>query len=165
MSWVFAGQGLWVRAPGGRRWSSLATFERPWTAQLRPVRGLVRLTAGVFVAARLSLSRRKPATTARQPTAQARVCLAAPPPAFSHAIGAVDQGKPRRSAREGDSGASPPLKVALADQVPTLLGVAIGAATSYLFTAVTEGVLVGVVSERSGGMSVVCRRIRTTPGP
>jgi hypothetical protein len=36
VSWVFAGQGRWCRAPGGRRWSSLATVERPRTAQGRP---------------------------------------------------------------------------------------------------------------------------------
>lgn len=33
---VFAGQGLWARAPGGRRWSSLATVEQRRTAQGRP---------------------------------------------------------------------------------------------------------------------------------
>ncbi len=36
VSWVFAGQGWWGRAPGGRRWSSLATVEHPRTAQRRP---------------------------------------------------------------------------------------------------------------------------------
>ena len=35
----FAGQVWWARAPGGRRLSSLATVEQPWTAQRRP--GLV----------------------------------------------------------------------------------------------------------------------------
>jgi hypothetical protein len=39
VSWVFAGQGRWVRVPGGRRWSSLATVERPRTAQGRPSDG------------------------------------------------------------------------------------------------------------------------------
>lgn len=36
VSWVFADQGQWGRAPGGRRWSSLATAEQPRTAQGRP---------------------------------------------------------------------------------------------------------------------------------
>lgn len=36
VSWVFAGQVRWARAPSGRRWSSLATVERPRTAQRRP---------------------------------------------------------------------------------------------------------------------------------
>ncbi|MGW2444973.1 DUF5958 family protein [Streptomyces sp. NPDC001675] len=36
MSWVFPAQERWARAPGGRRWSSLATVERPRTAQGRP---------------------------------------------------------------------------------------------------------------------------------
>jgi hypothetical protein len=39
VSWVFAGQGRWDRTPGGRRWSSLATVERPRTAQGRPRAG------------------------------------------------------------------------------------------------------------------------------
>jgi hypothetical protein len=33
---IFAAQGRWARAPGGRHWSSLATVERPRTAQRRP---------------------------------------------------------------------------------------------------------------------------------
>ena len=36
MTCVFAAQGWWARAPGGRRWSLLATAERPRTAQGRP---------------------------------------------------------------------------------------------------------------------------------
>lgn len=36
VSWVFAAQEWWTRAAGGRRWSSLATVERPRTAQGRP---------------------------------------------------------------------------------------------------------------------------------
>lgn len=36
VTWAFAGQGRLARAPGGRRRSSLATVERPRTAQRRP---------------------------------------------------------------------------------------------------------------------------------
>lgn len=36
VSWVFAGQEWWDRAPGGRRWSSLAAVVGPRTAQGRP---------------------------------------------------------------------------------------------------------------------------------
>jgi hypothetical protein len=36
VSWVFAGQGRWARASGGRRWSLLATVEQRRTAQGRP---------------------------------------------------------------------------------------------------------------------------------
>src|SRR5690606_24507140 len=36
MTWVFADQRRWDSAPCGRRWSSLATVERPRTAQGRP---------------------------------------------------------------------------------------------------------------------------------
>lgn len=36
VSWVVADQRRWARAPGRRRWSSLATAERPRTAQGRP---------------------------------------------------------------------------------------------------------------------------------
>lgn len=39
VSRVFAGQGRWTRAPGGRRWSPLATVERRRTAQGRPCFG------------------------------------------------------------------------------------------------------------------------------
>lgn len=39
VSRVFAAQGPWARAPGNRRWSSLATVERPRTAQRRPSHG------------------------------------------------------------------------------------------------------------------------------
>ena len=37
----FRWQERWDRAPGGRRWSSLATVERPWTAQGRPSFGVL----------------------------------------------------------------------------------------------------------------------------
>lgn len=75
MSWVFAVQGRRGRAPGGRCWSSLATVERPRTAQLRPT----RLTAGTLDAPGLNLNRRQSVTMAGAPTDHARVCLAAPP--------------------------------------------------------------------------------------
>lgn len=74
---VFAAQRWWARAPGGRRWSSLAAVERPRTAQLQRA----WLTASALDAPRPNLSRRQSATTAGAPTDQARVCLAAPSPA------------------------------------------------------------------------------------
>lgn len=75
MSWVFAGQGRWARAPGGRRWSSLATVERPRTVQPRRS----QLTADTFNA----LPGPQPTTVSHDggaPTDHARVCLAVPPP-------------------------------------------------------------------------------------
>lgn len=87
MSWVFAGQVRWARAPSGRRWSSLATVERPRTAQGRP--SFAALLGGRHPRCAPSmrpvpnLSRRQPATTVGAPTDQARVCLAAPPPALA----------------------------------------------------------------------------------
>lgn len=54
---------------------------------------------------RLSLSRRKPATTVRQSTDQARVCLAVPPPASATRLASSTRAS-RDGACEGDAGAS-----------------------------------------------------------
>jgi hypothetical protein len=45
VSWGFAGQGGVHERPSGRHWSSLATVERPRTAQGRPREGLRRPTS------------------------------------------------------------------------------------------------------------------------
>lgn len=59
----------------------LATSDGPETAQLR----CARLTASTRDASRVNLSRRQSATMAGAPADAARVCLAAPPPASTHA--------------------------------------------------------------------------------
>jgi hypothetical protein len=41
VSRILAVQERWARAPGGRRWSSLATVEQPRTAQRRPSLGVI----------------------------------------------------------------------------------------------------------------------------
>lgn len=58
-------------------WSSSATAERPWTAQLCRT----RLTADACDAPRPNLSRRQSATMVGASTDHARVCLVVPPPA------------------------------------------------------------------------------------
>lgn len=80
--WVFAGQERWARSPGGRRLSSLATVERPRTAQGRPdVAGpgrarspgglspnrsaALHLTLGVSASTQKQRQRRKPCVPRR----------------------------------------------------------------------------------------------------
>ncbi|GAA3122672.1 hypothetical protein GCM10010521_07220 [Streptomyces rameus] len=103
---VFPVQVRWIRAPGGRRRSSLVTVERPRTAQPCRVQGRARLTTDTFDVTSLYLSQRKSATTVDAPNRSGARVSRYTLTGLSHAIGlVVDHGKPRRPARDDGAGA------------------------------------------------------------